>query len=109
MPALRHRRLRSGPWLAAAFVLLLLFVADALRSPRSQVSVRLFATSVAAYHQVLHPMTGRFIRCRYNPTCSRYAVEAVRKYGILKGSWMSVRRIASCRSSVPMGTSDPVP
>jgi uncharacterized protein len=95
--------------LAAVLLLLLLFVADALRPPQNQVSVRLFAASVAAYHHVLHPITGRFIRCRYSPTCSRYAVEAVRKYGILKGGWMSVRRIASCRSSVPMGTVDPVP
>ena len=109
MPALRHWFLKPQLWLAAILLVLLLFVADALRPPQNQLSVRLFAASVAAYHQMLHPITGRFIRCRYSPTCSRYAVEAVRKYGILKGGWMSVRRIASCRSSVPMGTRDPVP
>jgi putative membrane protein insertion efficiency factor len=87
----------------------MLFAADALRPPRSQVSVRLFAVSVEGYHRYLHPLTGRFIRCRYNPTCSGYAVQAVRKYGIAKGGWMGLRRIASCRSSVPMGTADPVP
>jgi uncharacterized protein len=109
VPALRHRLLKPRLSLAAILLLLFLIVADALRPPQNQVSVRLFAASVAAYHQYLHPFTGRFIRCRYSPTCSRYAVEAVRKYGIFKGGWMSARRIASCRSSVPMGTRDPVP
>jgi uncharacterized protein len=109
MSTLRHRLLRPEPWLGAILLLALLFGADALRPPQSQVSVRFFSASVAVYHRYLHPFTGRFIRCRYNPTCSRYAVEAVRKYGILKGGWMSARRVASCRSSVPMGTSDPVP
>jgi putative membrane protein insertion efficiency factor len=86
----------------------ILLVADALRPPQSQVSVRLFAASADGYHRYLHPLTGRFIRCRYSPTCSEYAVRAVRKYGIARGGWMSMRRIASCNSSVPMGTVDPV-
>jgi putative membrane protein insertion efficiency factor len=89
-------------------VVVLLFAADAMRPPQSQVSIRLFAASVDGYHRYLHPLTGRFIRCRYTPTCSAYAVEAVRKYGIAKGGWMGLRRIASCNSSVPMGTVDPV-
>jgi len=86
-----------------------LFAADALRPPRSQLSVRLFAASVAGYHRYIHPLTGRYIRCRYSPTCSTYAVAAVRKYGIARGGWMGFRRILSCNPSVPMGTSDPVP
>jgi uncharacterized protein len=109
MSSLRRWFLRPEPWLGAVLVLLLLFAADSLRPPQSQVSVRLFAASVDAYHHYLHPVTSRFVRCRYVPSCSRYAVEAVRKYGILKGGWMSARRIASCRSTVPMGTRDPVP
>jgi uncharacterized protein len=109
MPTLRDRLLRPHIWLAAVFIAALLFGADSLRPPQKQVSVHLFAASVAAYHYVLHPITSRFVRCRYTPTCSRYAVEAVRKYGILKGGWMSARRVASCRSSVPFGTVDPVP
>jgi uncharacterized protein len=109
MSSLRYWILKPQSWLAVVLLVFLLFGADALRSPQNQVSVRLFSASVSAYHLVLHPITGQFIRCRYRPTCSRYAVEAVRKYGILKGGWMSARRIASCRSSVPFGTSDPVP
>ena len=123
MPALRNRGLRLSaletrlrrwggrpePWLAAILLLAILFGADAMRQPRNQVSVRIFSTSVVAYHRFLHPFTSRYIRCRYRPTCSEYSVEAVRKYGIAKGGWMGLRRIASCRPSVPMGTVDRVP
>jgi hypothetical protein len=108
MPALRRWLLNPKLWLAVFLLPVLLFGADALRPPQSQVSVRAFAASVAGYHHYLHPFTSRFFRCRYKPTCSGYAVQAVRKYGIAKGGWMSVRRVASCRSSVPMGTEDPV-
>lgn len=34
--------------------------------------------------------------CRYSPTCSEYAIEAIRKYGAVRGSWMAVRRLARC-------------
>ncbi len=46
--------------------------------------------------------------CRHMPTCSDYAVEAIREFGILKGIYISLRRIIACR---PGGTSgyDPVP
>jgi len=46
--------------------------------------------------------------CRYTPTCSQYAVEALRKHGPLKGSWLALRRICRCH---PWGGSghDPVP
>ena len=46
--------------------------------------------------------------CRYTPTCSQYALEALRKYGPLKGSWLTLRRLARCH---PWGGSgyDPVP
>jgi putative membrane protein insertion efficiency factor len=46
--------------------------------------------------------------CRFEPSCSRYAYEAVEKYGALRGSWLAVRRLARC---TPWGGSgfDPVP
>jgi putative membrane protein insertion efficiency factor len=109
MPALRHRLLSPKPWLIALLGAAVLLMMDAMRPPQKQLSVRLFAVSVDGYHRYIHPLTGRYLRCRYSPTCSRFAVEATQKYGIAKGGWLSVRRIASCRSSVQMGTKDPVP
>lgn len=46
--------------------------------------------------------------CRFTPSCSHYSIEALQKHGFLKGSWLSIKRIASCR---PYGRSgyDPVP
>ena len=46
--------------------------------------------------------------CRYQPTCSRYAMDALRKHGAIKGSWLAVSRLLRC---APWGRSgyDPVP
>lgn len=47
-------------------------------------------------------------RCRYNPTCSQYAVLALQKYGIMKGSWLAIKRICRCHPWGGCGH-DPLP
>ena len=67
---------------------------------------RLLAGLVRVYQLVLSPVMAP--SCRHLPTCSEYAVEALRRHGVLSGGWLAVRRIARCH---PFGTSgfDPVP
>ncbi len=46
--------------------------------------------------------------CRYSPSCSHYAIEALRKYGALKGGWLALKRIGRCHPWGGQGH-DPVP
>ena len=66
----------------------------------------LFSLPVRAYRLVLSPYVGH--GCRYQPTCSAYALDALNRHGALKGGWLAVRRIGRCH---PLGGSgyDPVP
>jgi putative membrane protein insertion efficiency factor len=58
------------------------------------------------YQYAISPFLGK--RCRHYPSCSAYAVEAVEKYGAIKGGWLSVKRISHCHPWHPGGY-DPVP
>lgn len=59
------------------------------------------------YRHQISPLKG-VSSCRFTPTCSQYALEAVEKYGALKGGYLAVRRILRCRPFGGFGY-DPVP
>lgn len=59
-----------------------------------------------AYRLLISPLYGQV--CRYYPTCSAYALEAVQNHGALRGSWLAIRRLARCHPWTPGGY-DPVP
>jgi len=61
---------------------------------------------IRAYQYLLRPLLGA--NCRFYPSCSDYAREAVEKYGALKGAWLALRRISRCHPYHPGGF-DPVP
>lgn len=63
--------------------------------------------SIRFYQHVLSPLKP-YASCRFIPTCSTYAYEAVLKYGPLKGGWMAFKRILRCNPFHPGGY-DPVP
>ena len=58
------------------------------------------------YRYAISPMLGR--NCRFHPTCSEYAIEAVQRHGALRGGWMAAKRVGRCHPFNPGGY-DPVP
>jgi len=46
--------------------------------------------------------------CRFRPTCSAYAVDSIEKYGVLKGTWMTLKRLSSCHPFSKRPIYDPV-
>ena len=80
-----------------------------MRSPENQLTARAYIGFVHIYQGYGRPMLEGIIACRFRPTCSEYSIQAVEKYGIWTGLFLTVKRIASCTSDVPMGTVDEVP
>ena len=57
--------------------------------------------SITAYQKLISPLLGP--RCRFYPTCSHYAAEAVQVHGAAKGSWLSTKRLLRCHPFHPGG------
>ena len=61
---------------------------------------------IRVYRYLLSPLLGP--SCRYTPTCSEYAQQAIAQHGVLRGSWLALRRLGSCHPW-HAGGYDPVP
>ena len=74
--------------------------------PPPGAGTRLLLVLVEAYRVTLSPLLGGF--CRYQPSCSRYAEEALRRHGALRGARLTLQRLLRCHPLRPGGF-DPVP
>lgn len=67
---------------------------------------KIFLLLIRFYRKFISPMKPP--TCRFAPTCSQYALEAIENHGAIKGGWLSTKRIAKCHPLHPGGF-DPVP
>lgn len=109
MSPLRRALKRPELYLAVLVLMLVLGALDSFRRPEAQVTARFYVASVHGYQVAIRPLLSPYIRCRFQPTCSVYSAEAVRRWGIQHGLLLTWRRVASCQRTVALGTLDPVP
>ncbi|QBG36300.1 membrane protein insertion efficiency factor YidD [Litorilituus sediminis] len=67
---------------------------------------KLIIALIKGYQKFISPLLGS--NCRFQPTCSSYAIEAVNRFGVLKGTWLASKRILKCHP-LNAGGEDPVP
>lgn len=100
---LRRKRWR---WVALAFLTILLV--DNLRPPADQLSGRALVAAIDLYQATLSPlMPVAGVHCRFEPTCSHYGEEAIRRHGAIPGSLRAGWRLLRCGPWTPDGTVDP--
>ena len=68
---------------------------------------RILQFTIKAYSAALSPFLGR--NCRFEPSCSAYANEAIEKHGAAKGTWLAAKRICKCHPLYKGKCHDPVP
>lgn len=79
---------------------------ESVRKRLGGIGKAIFILPIRFYQVCISPMFPS--ACRYTPTCSQYAIEAIREHGIIRGGWLAIKRISRCH---PWGGSgyDPVP
>lgn len=70
------------------------------------IAKKLLLGLIGFYRYAISPFLGR--NCRFHPTCSEYAMEAVEQHGALRGGWLALKRVGRCHPFHPGGY-DPVP
>ena len=76
------------------------------RRYHDRVIARLLILALRGYKRFVSPLLGP--RCRFVPSCSEYAMEAIARHGAARGAWLAVRRLGRCHPLHP-GGHDPVP
>jgi putative membrane protein insertion efficiency factor len=79
---------------------------ERLAQARPSAAARVLMALITGYRRFVGPLLSP--RCRFAPSCSAYALEAVREHGALRGTWLAARRIGRCHPFHPGGF-DPVP
>jgi putative membrane protein insertion efficiency factor len=85
-------------------------VTDSATSPLRRAGIAALVAPIRFYRRFISPLFPP--ACRYEPTCSRYAIEAIELHGPIKGSWLALKRILRCHPIHWLGGSegfDPVP
>ena len=96
-------------WAAIAIVLIAIAL-DLRRPPPEQLITRATIGAIHVYQATLSPLYGRMgVQCRFTVTCSHYGEAVIRKFGVMRGSWMAAKRIFRCGPWTPAGTVDPPP
>lgn len=94
--------------LATAAVIVAAAAHDASVPMRQQFVTRSAIWSIEQYRHHISPrLANGKVQCRFKPTCSKYGLESVKKYGGIRGGWRTVKRIARCTPATPIGTVDP--
>ena len=102
-----RRRWRRRGWIALLAIALLLAL-DWSRAPSRQVTARLELAAIAHYQTWISPWLQRGgVRCRFDPSCSRYAAAVVARDGFVRGNLRALGRLTRCGPWTGAGTVDP--
>src|SRR5262249_5412983 len=82
---------------------------DSTRAPEAQLAGRVYCKLVFYYQQKVSPHLAKYVRCRFNPSCSAYSFEVVKRFGIIKGLRFTACRLSRCHHGTPLGTEDCAP
>jgi putative membrane protein insertion efficiency factor len=74
--------------------------------PVQSYPAKILITAIRGYQRCISPLFAP--SCRFTPSCSHYAVEAMQRFGAIKGSWLTAQRLLKCHPLHP-GGEDPVP
>ncbi len=96
--------------IAAVAVVIAIFIFDIQQIPEEQISARVAIGGIQIYHAHGAPLFEKCGgHCKFTPTCSYYAEEAIRRHGITKGGWLAIKRLARCTPWSDDSGYDPVP